>query len=101
LAQRWQFPRIHLRIGMDGMCVEQHLSDHRHGHCLLVSMDTQCSVGVNTSHRSQLIMIECVCAKCSCEHHCEQACAECQICEKCDCEHCENKKEHKVDIYLI
>ncbi len=45
-------------------------------------------------------MIECLCSKCFCEHHCEQECAECQICEKCDCEHCENKKEHKVDIYL-
>jgi hypothetical protein len=45
-------------------------------------------------------MIECVCTKCSCEHHCEQECLECQICEQCDCEHCENKKEHKVDIYL-
>ena len=41
-----------------------------------------------------------VCDKCSCAHHCKQECRECQICEKCDCEHCENKKEHKVDIYL-
>lgn len=45
-------------------------------------------------------MIECVCSKCSCEHHCEQECAECQRCDKCDCEHCENIEENKADIYL-
>lgn len=45
-------------------------------------------------------MIECVCSKCSCEHHCEQECTECQQCDKCDCKHCEDIEENKADIYL-
>jgi hypothetical protein len=46
-------------------------------------------------------MIECVCEKCSCEHHCETECLECQECGSCACEHCKDKKEKDTsDIYL-
>jgi hypothetical protein len=39
-----------------------------------------------------IFMIECVCEKCSCEHHCETECFECQECGKCACEHCKEKE---------
>ena len=38
-------------------------------------------------------MIECVCGKCSCEHHCGNECFECQECGTCKCEHCNSKEE--------
>lgn len=38
-------------------------------------------------------MIECVCEKCSCEHHCEIECFECQECGTCACEHCQDKEK--------
>jgi hypothetical protein len=38
-------------------------------------------------------MIECVCEKCSCEHHCKHECLECQECGSCACEHCKDEKE--------
>ena len=38
------------------------------------------------------VMIECVCERCSCEHHCETECFECQECGTCACEHCKEKE---------
>jgi len=39
-----------------------------------------------------IVMIECVCERCSCEHHCETECFECQECGSCACEHCQDKE---------
>ena len=39
-----------------------------------------------------IVMIECVCELCSCEHHCETECFECLECGSCACEQCQDKE---------
>jgi hypothetical protein len=35
-----------------------------------------------------LMLVECVCGNCSCEHHCNEPCAQCLDCIECGCPHC-------------
>jgi len=40
-----------------------------------------------------MVMIECVCEPCGCEHHCETECFECMECGTCACGHCKAEKD--------